>query len=103
MSDERVDFSRIALDAQIELRDQILQLIQDRRFVGSVRSSEMHAAVACMGAAAVMIALLPTAVRGRLVEQMADALPIIVAKRAGEIVSGEFDEQMARSAARRRQ
>lgn len=88
--------SPAALDAQIEIRDAILDLIQDHRFLGSVPMSEMHAAVACMGAAAVMVALLPRAVRVRLDDDLAAALPDLVDARATEIESGEFDDAMDR-------
>ncbi|MFG1267668.1 hypothetical protein V5F40_06860 [Xanthobacter sp. DSM 14520] len=85
-----------ALDAQSQLRDAILDLIQEKRFIGSSRHSEIHAAVACMGAAAVMIALLPPAQRDQIAEVIADGLAPTVEKRAAEILSGEFDDAMAR-------
>lgn len=88
--------SEHALDAQIALRDAILDLILSRRFIGSIPMSGMHAAVACVGAAAVMVALLPRPMRVRLADDLAASLPTLVDARADEIESGEFDDAMDR-------
>jgi len=50
-------------------------------------------AVACMGAAAVMIAMIPDPQRASLMKQLTDAFPASVAQRSAEIENGIFDAE----------
>lgn len=84
-------------DKQIDLRDTILALVLPT--VESPTLPSITAAIAaCSGAAAVVIALMPSeAHRRAAVQQLVEHLPLIVEKRAAEIRSGQFDRDLQRS------
>lgn len=82
-------------DDQVKLRNELCSVLLpaiERKQVNLI-----EAAVAAMGAAAVVIACLPPDARAVLIEGIQAALPDHVAKRAAEIRDGRFDDMLARA------
>ncbi|SEG58837.1 hypothetical protein [Bosea lathyri] len=82
-------------DPQMELRDVFLRTAMDAVDLGNAKNT-VEAAVAAMGAAAVLIAMLPRQSRDTVIAQICEALPKSVRQRSREIESGLFDRQMDR-------
>lgn len=81
---------------QNAMRDQILDLIQQQDFLDDMPLSKVNAAAACMGAAAVLVALLHEDDVTEVSQGMAASFPERVRKRAAEIDRGEFDHRLER-------
>jgi hypothetical protein len=79
--------------ADRSLRDEILHMALPH--IGP-SLSEITVSVEIMGAAAVVIALLPTEARKKVTEMLIEALPHHIEQRAREIASGAFDDEMSR-------
>jgi hypothetical protein len=68
------------------LRDEICELVLAALDDGV---SAAEAAVACMGAAAIMTATMPPEIRAAMVEKAAKYFPQVVEKRAAELRAGD--------------
>jgi hypothetical protein len=82
------------VDRQIQLRDELLRVLQD--YISADPDSEVilraiEAATSCMGAAAFMLGLMPEHLRDNVIEPLLDQFPLTVAKRAIEIRRGDHD------------
>lgn len=77
---------------QTALRNQIADLCLDHIHRDTTNAVECF--VACMGAAAVMAAVLPKPGRDKLIEAAIENLGAHADKRAEELRSGEFDRQL---------
>jgi hypothetical protein len=80
---------------QHRLRDELLSVLSP--YIHDRKVTEIKAAVAAMGALAVVCAILPKPARDKLVEELCDALGPHADKRATEIRSGDFDLKLERS------
>lgn len=83
------------IDPGIALRDTFLRTALKTMDLGSAKAA-VEAAVAAMGAAAVLIAMLPEQSRESVITQICEKLPEMVETRHRELMSGEFDRHMER-------
>ncbi|MFO1081892.1 MAG: hypothetical protein U1E23_14835 [Reyranellaceae bacterium] len=82
-------------EEQIQLRDTILAHVFPMVAAPTPRAIA-SATAACVGAAAVVVALLPDEARRSAVLQLVQFLPLAAEKRAREIRSGKFDRDLHR-------
>ncbi|CEJ15983.1 hypothetical protein BN1110_06334 [bacterium YEK0313] len=86
---------QIDADLQLALRDNIACLVADQTDL-SKTAHVIEAAVAAVGAAAIIAALLPDGSRQVLAKELAEHIEQMVEIRRGEIQSGAFDRRMER-------
>jgi len=77
------------MNAQAELRDELLTVVL--RYAGANRVTTIEAAIACMGACAVVIGAMHPNARAQVAESVTENLLDHANQRAKQIRSGELD------------